>query len=62
MTELPPPTINEIEDLDCDICGKPLKGYKGYMTGLTRPVPNREGFHEYYKAIHIECYKAKTLQ
>lgn len=57
-----PTIINEIEDLNCDICGKPLKGYKGYTAGLTRPInkdqPN--GLHEYYKAIHVDCYKPRT--
>jgi hypothetical protein len=59
MTTEAPPTINDIDDLDCDICKKPLKGFKGYKAGLTRPVnPNDPlSLHEYYIAIHVDCYK-----
>lgn len=59
MTDQAPVIVNEMEDLDCDICGQPLKGYHGYMSGLTRPVAGREDVHEYFKAIHISCYAGK---
>lgn len=54
--------VNAEEELNCDICGKSLRGYKGYIASLTRPVdPDKpEGDHEIFKAIHIDCYKHKN--
>jgi hypothetical protein len=56
-----PDTINDVEDLCCQICGKPLRGYKGHVAAMVLPVDETDPTSplEYVSAIHVECWETR---